>query len=283
MIDLSPDDEALLCQAREQLLPSPEDHARIKGRLLAQVASAAAETAPLSTARGRSQGADRGGVSGRALRLPAKVLATTMLGATVTVGGLVALLRGSRVEPQAPPVAVESAAPHATAALSSGPPGGSLPGKMESARVATSTRAGADSSPAGPSATVRPATPRGPLIARGGPAPSPVAHAFLTGSPRAEPPVYDGPALAPDQIEEVVRAHSGEVKRACWGTYDGGVSSAVETVLVVIEGSGHVSDARASGNNPTVGRCLEREIKRWVFPPSGGQTTLNLPYKFFNQ
>jgi hypothetical protein len=78
--------------------------------------------------------------------------------------------------------------------------------------------------------------------------------------------------------------HSSGVKRVCWERIGGGgATSAIETVHVSIDGSGHVSSAQADGNNTTVGNCLEKEIRGWSFPPSGGTTEVNLPFKFLSQ
>ncbi len=54
-------------------------------------------------------------------------------------------------------------------------------------------------------------------------------------------------------------------------------------VHIVIDGSGHVTSTHADGNNSQVGTCLEREIKNWTFPPAGGSTTVDVPFKFVNQ
>ena len=275
MIDLSSDDEALLARAREDLLPSPEDHARIKRRLLARVAGAAVGTAVLSASTGQSASTDRGGISVRALRLPPKVVSASVIGIAALVGGLVAWSLASRHTAPEAYVAPDGTEPPAPTALSVASPA-VLPDDTRGSELAA-----APTPEAAPSATSRAATPR-PLTGQRL-ATAPFVRGDLAGAARVESPADAPPALTTDQIETVVRSHSAETKRACWQSYDGGTSSAQETVRIVIDESGHVSSAHAEGNNAWVGRCLERELKRWVFPPSGGSTTLDLPYKFFNR
>jgi predicted Zn finger-like uncharacterized protein len=97
-------------------------------------------------------------------------------------------------------------------------------------------------------------------------------------------PAPSGGGLSGDVVESTVRMHNTAVKRTCWERIGGGgATSANETVHIVIDGSGHVSSAHADGNNSTVGNCLEKELRNWTFPPSGGTTEVNLPFKFINQ
>jgi predicted Zn finger-like uncharacterized protein len=107
-----------------------------------------------------------------------------------------------------------------------------------------------------------------------------------TGGPGPTgPAVGGGGKLSGGQMEPVVRMHQGAVKRTCWEKLGAAAgATAAETVHVTIDPQGHVSAAHAEGNNPIVGTCLEREIKNWPFPASGGDSTsLDLPFKFFNQ
>jgi hypothetical protein len=93
-----------------------------------------------------------------------------------------------------------------------------------------------------------------------------------------------GGGLSSSQLEGVVRMHKAAVTRTCWtGIGGGGSSSASEMMHIVIDGSGHVTSVHADGSNSQVGGCLEREIKGWIFPPAGGSSTVDVPFKFMNQ
>ena len=91
-------------------------------------------------------------------------------------------------------------------------------------------------------------------------------------------------SLPTDAVEAVIRSHSGVAKRACWDRMSPHPSAwASSTIAFVIEPDGGVENATAEGNDPAVNRCLEKVIRGWRFPQAGGETTLNLPFKFFDR
>ena len=90
----------------------------------------------------------------------------------------------------------------------------------------------------------------------------------------------EGGALSEAQMASVVREHKADLVRACWTGTDAG-ASARETVTISIDGDGHVAKAVAVGNNVVVGTCLERELRAWGFPATGGTTgPVDVPFKF---
>jgi hypothetical protein len=83
---------------------------------------------------------------------------------------------------------------------------------------------------------------------------------------------------AEQQLASVVLAHSAQAKRRCSEAEDGGDASVM--LHVVVDAAGRVSSARAEGKNARFGKCLEKEVKRWVFPAQGVSTRLDLPFSF---
>ncbi len=97
MNPLTPEDETLPARAREGLEPAPEDHARIKHRLLLRIASSATAATVLSasadaTATTTALGAAAAGAGLSAL---AKAVAAGVMGAAVVGGGIFAATRAS--------------------------------------------------------------------------------------------------------------------------------------------------------------------------------------------
>jgi hypothetical protein len=88
MIDLTPEDEALLARAREGLTPEPDDQARIKRRLLARIA---AGTALATSSVSASAGAAAPTASATVLSFLAKVVAIVAVGGAVAAEGYVAV------------------------------------------------------------------------------------------------------------------------------------------------------------------------------------------------
>jgi hypothetical protein len=147
---------------------------------------------------------------------------------------------------------------------------------------------------AGGGAKVASNTPR----AAGGGAPAP---SKATSSTATDPALRDliastgnGPAAGPgggggggggaqmneDDIKSVVSQHNLGVRRTCWDRSASTTASVNVTVHIVITGSGQVTQANATGNDPVVGHCLEEEIKRWRWP-GGGE--VNVPFHFLRQ
>jgi len=89
--------------------------------------------------------------------------------------------------------------------------------------------------------------------------------------------------LSADEIREVVSRERTGLTR-CWETAIRGMRETPTVrldVSVTIGTSGAVTNAAARG--PTVGsltECIERSVRRWHFPPSGGTTETSFPVVF---
>jgi hypothetical protein len=88
-----------------------------------------------------------------------------------------------------------------------------------------------------------------------------------------------GSALTPTDVQRVVQKNATAVKNACWGL-DAGTSEVRLTVEINIAASGKVQSARAAGNDRSVSRCVEDQVKTWVFPASDGPTKVSVPFHF---
>jgi predicted Zn finger-like uncharacterized protein len=89
-----------------------------------------------------------------------------------------------------------------------------------------------------------------------------------------------GAQLTEDQVKSVLTMHTAGVKRTCWERVQSTSSSVNVTVHIVVGGSGQVTSATATGNDPVVGHCIEGEVRRWSFPGSG---SIDIPFHFLRQ
>ena len=89
-----------------------------------------------------------------------------------------------------------------------------------------------------------------------------------------------GAQLTEDQVRSVLAMHTAGVKRTCWERVQTQSSSVNVTVHIVAAGSGQVTSATATGNDPVVAHCIEAEVRRWTFPGSG---TIDIPFHFLRQ
>jgi outer membrane biosynthesis protein TonB len=92
-------------------------------------------------------------------------------------------------------------------------------------------------------------------------------------------------SLNSEQIGSVVRREQRAVQQ-CWQTALRQVGSAPShdtriEVMVTIGGSGTVTSARARGRGiGNLTTCIERTVRRWRFPRTGGTTRTSIPFVF---
>ena len=92
-----------------------------------------------------------------------------------------------------------------------------------------------------------------------------------------------GPALTESQVTSVIYSRSAGVKRTCWERASSNINSANVEVKITVAASGAVQSASATGNDPVVTHCIESAVRGWQFPPSGGTSTITVPFHFLRQ
>jgi hypothetical protein len=105
-----------------------------------------------------------------------------------------------------------------------------------------------------------------------------------------EPPPEDNPQEGVQDtnfdsaaVARVVDAHRAEVKRRCWDQMGEAKTSTSVVVRLSIGTNGHVESSSTSGDDPAIAKCIELQIRGWVFPPPTQATTVNIPFKFIRQ
>lgn len=97
--------------------------------------------------------------------------------------------------------------------------------------------------------------------------------------------------LSEGEINGVVSRNKPIITRRCWTpAYDARASNAPKSARVsasvTIGPSGSVQSVSASGASdhyPSLASCVAGSIRGWTFPPSGGSTTVNIPFVFSGQ
>jgi hypothetical protein len=85
-------------------------------------------------------------------------------------------------------------------------------------------------------------------------------------------------------VERVVASHRAGVKRTCWERGGADQKSSVNvTVSAVVGPAGNVVSTSSSGDDPVVAKCIESQVKTWMFSAPGANTTVNIPFKFVRQ
>jgi outer membrane biosynthesis protein TonB len=110
-----------------------------------------------------------------------------------------------------------------------------------------------------------------------------------TGGPSGT--VSGGGQLDSTQLSSTVARYKGSVQRACWqpalDTRDKDApTTARVNVAIVILPSGSVQSATV-GADPKgyrgLSQCISNRVRGWQFPPSGENTTVNVPFVFASQ
>jgi predicted Zn finger-like uncharacterized protein len=100
-----------------------------------------------------------------------------------------------------------------------------------------------------------------------------------------------GGQLSQGEISGVVAQNQPLVKRKCWqpaleARPPNGSTNARVNGSITIGASGNVENATASGGEkdfPGLSSCIASRMRGWRFPPSGGSTTVNVPFVFAGQ
>ena len=85
--------------------------------------------------------------------------------------------------------------------------------------------------------------------------------------------------LMPGDIHYVMKLHEAMTRRVCWEHSESTARDVQIVVHIDVGRDGKVLEAVASGNDASVGKCLEGEVLGWVFPPFGGGR-FDLPFHF---
>ena len=93
-----------------------------------------------------------------------------------------------------------------------------------------------------------------------------------------------GGGLDQGGVERVVASHRAGVKRTCWERGGADQKSSVNvTISANVAPNGSVASTSSSGDDPVVAKCIENQVKSWMFPAPGANTTINIPFKFVRQ
>jgi len=102
--------------------------------------------------------------------------------------------------------------------------------------------------------------------------------------PGSSPGGGNGGGLDSSSVERVVASHRAGVKRTCWERGGADQKSSVNvTVSATVGPAGNVVGTSSSGDDPVVAKCIENQVRSWMFSAPGSTTTVNIPFKFVRQ
>jgi predicted Zn finger-like uncharacterized protein len=110
-----------------------------------------------------------------------------------------------------------------------------------------------------------------------------------TGISPTDEPASDAPkstasgSLTEAQIAPVVGLHRPGVSRGCWDRNPTAKPAVNVTVTLTVTADGSPQNVSATGDDPSVAKCIENDVRNWKFPASGGGQKIAIPFKFVRQ
>jgi predicted Zn finger-like uncharacterized protein len=223
-------------------------------------------------------------------------MAIAMVAAAVAFGVTVGLAFVLRPPPAPAPVVVQvpaiptaaggPAAPTATAAtMPTADPVQSAPSAQSAVPrpgVAVASKTAAASVPASVSAPPSAVPSHGPLDLnglRGGPTIAPTEDLGGGSSEGARAP---GQCITGAQVQQVIQQHRVALQRACWERASQKPSANI-SVSLTIGADGAAQGVSASGDDASVAKCIESDVRGWHFPAMGCSTPTSIPFHFVRQ
>lgn len=116
--------------------------------------------------------------------------------------------------------------------------------------------------------------------------PLPADLSSLAG-PSIPKPTDSGPSAAgtfdAGAIERVVNSRKAGVKRTCLDRGGSAAGSTKVTASLTIAPNGSVQNVSTTGNDPSVAKCIEQQLRGWSFPPPGEVKQVQIPFVFVRQ
>jgi hypothetical protein len=116
-------------------------------------------------------------------------------------------------------------------------------------------------------------------------------HSLAAGNnvgPGAEDPGSEGPkapgqCFSSGQVQNVIGLHQLAIRRACWERDPTTKPSVNVAVSMTIGPDGIPQGVSASGDEASVARCIENDVRGWHFPAMGCSQKTGFSFKFVRQ
>ncbi len=92
-----------------------------------------------------------------------------------------------------------------------------------------------------------------------------------------------GSCLSEGQVQQTIQLHRVAIQRSCWERSSNGKLAVNVSVLLTIAADGSPQGVTASGDDPSVAKCIENDVKGWRFPAMGCSQRTSIPFHFVRQ
>ncbi len=116
-------------------------------------------------------------------------------------------------------------------------------------------------------------------------------HSLTQNAPTVTPledPAGDGPkapgqCFSEGQVQQVIGLHQTAIRRACWERNPTPKLTVNVSVTMTIANDGSAQSVVASGDEASVAKCIENDVRGWRFPAMGCNQKTGFSLKFVRQ
>jgi predicted Zn finger-like uncharacterized protein len=101
--------------------------------------------------------------------------------------------------------------------------------------------------------------------------------------PGSEGPKAPGQCFSSGQVQQVIGMHQLAIRRACWERDPTTKPTVNVTVSMTIGSDGSPQGVSASGDEASVAKCIENDVRGWHFPAMGCSQKTGFSFKFVRQ
>ncbi len=101
--------------------------------------------------------------------------------------------------------------------------------------------------------------------------------------PAGESPAAAGQCLSGGQVQQVIQMHQLAIRRTCWERNPTAKPTVNVSVNMTVGGDGSAQSVSASGDEPSVAKCIENDVRNWHFPAMGCSQKTGFSFKFVRQ
>jgi hypothetical protein len=111
-------------------------------------------------------------------------------------------------------------------------------------------------------------------IGRSGPAPEDFGN---------EGPAAPGQCLSSGQVQNVIGLHQVGIRRTCWDRNPTNKPSVKVNVSLTVGPDGSAQNVSATGDEPSVAKCIENDVQNWHFPAMNCSQKTGFSFNFVKQ
>jgi predicted Zn finger-like uncharacterized protein len=99
----------------------------------------------------------------------------------------------------------------------------------------------------------------------------------------SDAPAAPGQCISGGQVQQVIGLHQVAIRRACWERNPTSKPTVSVSVALTVGSDGSPQGVSATGDEPSVAKCIENDVRGWHFPAMGCAQKTAFSFKFVKQ